>query len=220
MRLAICNDKTFTDQIDLVLSLWGNLVRGPGLFKETTDIIFSAGPSPPFVISNLIERLMNSRKNLLRWLSYAQQLNGSREGDLERCEGGLALPWPTFENSRLGSGYVNQLALRGTYTMCYILKARLLYSLAPSQFHHLEIECQDLAGKIISLREELTKKEGSRLIGDLYMSQSTWVARGILETIEMCSKDWKEREGVIEKWKFEAWCRAIGRRFPTKEETI
>lgn len=220
MRLAICNNESFADQKDLVLSLWGYLVRGPTLFKDTTEMIFSSNPPPQSAINGLIERLLNSRDSMLRWLSQLQQRTGSRDGEPESFENGLTLPWSTFESSNLGSEYVTQLALRGTYIMCRILKGRLLFALAPSRFHHLEVECQDLAGRIIGQRQNSTKDQGGRHIWNFFMSQSTWIAYGILETKEAWSQGWEGREGMIEKWKFEDWCRVIGRKFPSEGGSV
>jgi hypothetical protein len=214
IRSAIYDDESFADQKDLIFSLWSYLVHGPKLFKETTDMIFSANTPPPRVINDLVDRLVKGRNGLLHWMRQAQELIGWRREELDGPGDGIALPWPMSENSGLGSNDATHLALQGTYTVCHLVKARLIYSLAPSRFHHLEAECQKLARRIIDLRQTPSKDPSKRLIESLFISQSTWIAKGILETKEAWSEGWETREGVIEKWKFEAWCRVIGRNFP------
>jgi hypothetical protein len=210
MHSAIYSDEVFGDQKDLIFNLWGYLVHGPKLFKETTDIILSpTAPSQP-IIEDLVERLMKSRNGLISWLGQARKVSCPRNAVIESCGDSLPLPWPKPESGKLGPSYITQLALRGTYTMCRILKSRLLYALAPSRFHYLELECQNHASTIISRMQNSTKDEG--LIGTMFMSQSTWIAKGILETKDAWNDGWEGREGMIEKWKFQAWCSAIGRR--------
>ena len=217
MHSAICKDESLAGQQSLIFNLWGYLVSGPRLFMETIDIIFSPKTPPQCVIDELLERLMRARNGLLWWLSQARELaGGSRNGELESCGDDLTLFWPMFENSSLASGDITQLTLRGTYTMCHILKARLLYSLAPSRFRHLEVECQKWARKIIDLRPSASKDRGGKLIWSVFMSQRNWIAKEILETKDAWSEGWEGREGVIERWKFGAWCRAIGRKFPER----
>jgi hypothetical protein len=66
----------------------------------------------------------------------------------------------------------------------------------------------------MSLRQNSTKDDSESLIRNLFISQSTWIAKGTVETKEIWSEGWEDREGVMEKWKFEAWCRAMGRKLP------
>jgi len=84
----------------------------------------------------------------------------------------------------------------------------------------LEVECQDLAGRIIGLTQNSTEYEGKRFVWSLITPQGVWIANGILETKEIVSEGWEDRKGMMEKWKFEAWCRAIGREFPALEKSI
>ncbi len=95
--------------------------------------------------------------------------------------------------------------------MCYILKSRLLVALAPGRFAQMELECQELAASIMLLRKNLTNNQAGRLVSSFYMAQSTWIAKGIIETKTAWNRAFEEQDGIIEKWKFEAWCQAVGR---------
>jgi hypothetical protein len=219
LRTAIRNDETFSDQQDLVLALWGSLVVGPKAFKDTTDIMLSSKPVEQRAVEELVERLLRARENLLRWLVKSHQQTSVRHEPPEWCEDGLAFAWPPLQGGKHSSVYANQLALRGTYLMCRIFKARLLYALAPARFHHLEVECQELAARVMALKQHSPDEEG-RAIWSLFISQCTWIAKGILETKDMWSDGCQNREGMIEKWKFEAWCLSIGRFFPSTARAI
>jgi hypothetical protein len=216
MREAISNDESLRDQTELVFILWSGLAHGPGLFKEVTDLIFSPTAPSQAVIDDLIDRLVRDRNFLLCWLLEAQ--HNSKDKALEGWEDGPAFPEASLDNGQLNPGHITQLALRGTYTMCRILKARLLYALAPAQFQHLEAECQDLAERILDLRDEVAKGGGNKLVDSLFMSQSIWIAEGIVRTREAWSSEYITEDGMIDRWKFVVWCRAIRRKIPTDDE--
>ena len=112
---------------------------------------------------------------------------------------------------KVGIEILVTVALWGTYVLCRILKARLLVALSPVRFHSLEAECQNLAGRILGLRRALTKDNGEQLRDHLFISQSIWIAKGIVETKNIWCERQEARDAMIEKWKFEAWCKAIGR---------
>lgn len=214
LRTAICRDISFSDQQDVALGLWGNLVIAPQVLKETTDLILSSEHAEPEVFDKLVERIMRARENLRLWLLKAHRLSESGHGPPEGLGDGLAFAWPRFEAGKHSSAYANQLALQGTCLMCRIFKARLLYALAPARFHHLEVECQELAERVMALERHSPDEEGVA-IWSLFMSQCTWIARGILETKDTWSDGCQHREGMIERWKFQAWCLSIGRFFPS-----
>ena len=133
--------------------------------------------------------------------------------DLAACEFEAGLHWSSFEGSRTKPKNVVLLALQGTWTMCYILKSRLLFALAPSRFPNIELECQELAGRIMRLAQDMRHEEGGMLICSLYMAQSTWIAKGIIDTSVAWGEALDGRGGMLERKKFEDWCRAIGKVF-------
>jgi hypothetical protein len=214
MRSVIRTDASFVQMQDLALAIWSHLVTGPEKFKEVTDAISSPTPPSQGVIDGIIQCLREDRGSLLNWMEQAKRLPGLRAGDFEVGDYGIMFPQLTLEKSDSDPGYVTQLALWGTNIMCRILKTRLLVAMAPARFRSLEIECQYLASKIMSLEQMATKDNGEGLLQTFFISQSTWIAKGVLETKNSWSEEQENGEGMIEKWKFEAWCKAIGRKFP------
>lgn len=106
---------------------------------------------------------------------------------------------------------VNPLEIEGTLTLCRLMKLRLLFALAPARFSGMEIESQKLAIQVMDLDRKSSEQKEDRIMGALFMSQTTWIARATIETYDI----WKtavESTGMIAKWKFEAWCHAMGRR--------
>lgn len=106
---------------------------------------------------------------------------------------------------------VNPLEIEGTLIICRLMKLRILFALDPARFSATEIESQNLANQIMYFDKQLGEEKEGRIMGGLFMSQTTWIAKATIETYDM----WKtevESKGMIAKWKFEAWCCAMGRR--------
>ncbi|KAH8893086.1 hypothetical protein GQ53DRAFT_805883 [Thozetella sp. PMI_491] len=216
MRSAICRDVSFSGHQEIALRLWGHLVDGPRAFKETTDLILSPVMPPQAVIEDTIQFLHKDREGQLRWLEMAKQELGpgtSKKPDLWSDAWAESLQ-PSLAKIEPYDKDITRFALGGTYIFCRMLKARLLFALAPSRFPELEAESQDLAARIVSLSDRWAGAAGEGLVQSLFMSQSAWLARGVLETREAWSNGWGQEGGMIEKWRFEAWCRAIGRQIP------
>lgn len=109
--------------------------------------------------------------------------------------------------------------LYGTFLMCFIIKARLLSSLSPFWFQDLEAKCQALSKEIIWLQEKSVIYENGGVFGGIFMSQTLWVAKATRETRELYDCNALQTGGratagdtMIEGWKFQAWCNAMGRR--------
>ncbi|KAJ9602352.1 hypothetical protein H2200_013207 [Cladophialophora chaetospira] len=217
LRRAVFSDSNFANQNHLVFALWHYLFAGPRMFRETTDVIVDPSTSE-HTIEALIQRLLQARSGLTEWLSHARQLR--RETMYDPLDESYDDPDSQCRTHNGGndSENITQLTLRGTFTMCHILKARLLYALAPSRFHHLEVECQKLAEEIVESNQDLCRDGDESLRWSSFVSQSVWLANGIKETKQSWSEGWQERKGVIERWKFEAWCKAIGRTSPSSWE--
>ncbi|KAF7560389.1 hypothetical protein G7046_g3751 [Stylonectria norvegica] len=211
MRSAISSDDSLAEQQDLVLGLWAQLVDGPRKFMEVTRLINSPIPPPQKDIDDLIDMILADRHCLLSWGSKARTTQDCLDVKVEFCQGGTVIMWPTTESGIRTSQQLAQLSLWGTYILCRILKSRLLVSLSSSRFHSLEAECQDLAARVVDLNQTLMKSEDERLLDQLFISQSIWVAKGIAETKEIWGESEETKGGMIEKWKFHAWCKAIGR---------
>jgi hypothetical protein len=208
---AICSDEAFTHQRELVFALWGHLVEGPKMFKEVTDLITSSNPPPRCIIDSSIETILEDRDGLLYWSKEAQKLPSSLRGGLEICSQGTACFWPKFQYRSRNPQQITQLALWGTYALCRMIKGRLLVALSPSRFHALESEIQLLAGRIIELSQVAITNESERVVDQMFLSQSIWIAKAIVETKDTWSKRPEDGGAMIERWKFEAWCSVIGR---------
>jgi hypothetical protein len=210
LRTAIRNEESPSDQQNLALTLWGSLVSGPEVFKNATDVILSPEPVERKVIDQLVKSIVRARWHLLQLLVKLHEQSGMQDETPGWLEDDLAFTWPRIQGGRRSPAYANQLALQGTCLMCRLFKARLLYALEPARFYHLEVQCQEIAERIMALERHSPDEEGMA-VWSLSMSQCTWIAKGILETKEMWSDGCQNREGMIEKWKFQAWCVSIGR---------
>ncbi|UKZ69014.1 uncharacterized protein TrAtP1_010030 [Trichoderma atroviride] len=104
--------------------------------------------------------------------------------------------------------------LQGTFLMCYIIKARLLASISPNQFHFAELECQALADEILTLEADPAVYKDGGIFAGLFLSQTLWVARAIRDTKDLWASSVARyaveaaagTDGMIESWKFRKWC--------------
>jgi ribosomal protein L15E len=98
--------------------------------------------------------------------------------------------------------------------MCYMIKSRLIFCLRPAQYYCLEEECQRLATEIMLYKEHQACDRNGKLVWTSSMSQSEWIARGVIDTKDAWSQGWETRARAIERWKFRDWCKSIGRVCP------
>ncbi|KAL1905116.1 hypothetical protein Sste5344_009167 [Sporothrix stenoceras] len=210
MRTVIRNDASLVHLRDISLDIWNQIVTGPRKFKAVTDAIASPTPLDRVALDTIIQHLMEDRASLLGWMERAKQIPGLRDGDFEVDEYGIIFPRPSFERDDSSPDRVTFLALWGTNIMCRILKTRLLVAMAPAWFRTLELECQYLAAKIVSLDQITTANNSSRkgVLQTSFISQSTWIVKGVIETKDIWAEgqDSDGGENMIETWKFEAWC--------------
>ncbi|KAK5651431.1 hypothetical protein OQA88_12519 [Cercophora sp. LCS_1] len=202
LRDAVLRDESLAGHVDLVLPLWEHLVGGPSHFKRTTDMICSDLMPHRDGVDDLIDCLETARDQLLEWLVLAQQRIGLWNEDVGGPAWRDVAVFPPDDASG-GDDDGTSLAFRGTYATCRMLKARLLVALAPGRFHHLETEAQELAARVMSL-EERNRGRGS-LVASLFMSQGAWIAKSIVESRDVWSGIHCSGEGMVERWKFEAW---------------
>ncbi|KAK5994731.1 hypothetical protein PT974_03114 [Cladobotryum mycophilum] len=213
MRSAILSDDYFANHSGLIICLWTHLAWGPNHFKAVTDLIASVDPPPQHTITTLLEQMWKHREGLISliglletWLDAEniQAWRDSQVGSLEQSN----------QPAR-----IHTLEIQGTLVLCLLLKARLLFALAPNRFYALEMESQKLADQAITLGRLFRDSQYEKLMGGLFISQTMWIARATLETHDMWIRDYNHLQevnirehGMIEKWKFHAWCRAIGRK--------
>ncbi|KJR88932.1 uncharacterized protein SPSK_07254 [Sporothrix schenckii 1099-18] len=258
LRSAILDDPALAPVQDLSLAMWSHIVTGPAKFKTVTDLVMAA-PAPrapdPRARDAIIAHLLADRASLVGWMDRAMRHPAICEDDFE-ADDVYGIVFPRLTTGTRGStggrrnaddkdahcrlDRVTQLSLWGTNIVCRILKSRLLVAMAPARFRALEAECQYLAARVMQLDAGAAAAAANKStgvgsgLGDVlktsFVSQNTWIVRGVLETKDIWSQDSDvsgdgngdcAEDKMIEKWKFEAWCRAIGRTLPrTPIDTI
>jgi hypothetical protein len=201
-RSIILKDEPFSDRSEIVISLWTNLLTGPGMFRETTDLICTQKVPNLSTLENLIGRLFQHYTCILKWHERWHEYTDPNE-----CNTNSMQRKASFKPDK-------QLEVHGTYLSVLILKSRLLVALSPSRFQHLETQAQALATQIMRLREGAYATSPQ---GGLFMTQTVWIARATMNTAE----EWGRvgpggrldgEGGMLERWRFEKWCKALGRK--------
>ncbi|KKP04207.1 hypothetical protein THAR02_03725 [Trichoderma harzianum] len=221
LRAAICNDPSIpSTQSELMHELWSSLIYGPNIFKLVTDLVLAPVEPRPSIIETTIKRIQRDLDHLDMWAGLLRKHKTVAE---KICSKDSPLMAPKFaahwDSSRR---YMPWQVLLGTHTMCSMLKRRLLTSLAPTRYPHIELECQSLARMAMGLDSDsaIPSKEND-LPGGLFMAQTIWVARAVVNTKSMWCKTGTgikeagvqagQQRSMIEKWKFRLWCKELGR---------
>lgn len=178
--------------------LWSHLVFGPTIFKTITDIILAPFSPSSDTVERAIQRVQMDLDHLRLWTELLQSYKLTSEDELAKGSGQI-IPWRILE---------------GSYTLCVMIKRRLLTSLAPRRFLDVEVQCQALADTVVRTSAKSIFSNNDRLCSGLYTAQTLWIAKSIVQTKDMWSATAADsfHEGVIEQWKFEAWCNAFGRK--------
>ncbi|OTA00753.1 hypothetical protein A9Z42_0010170 [Trichoderma parareesei] len=211
IREAVSEDTTLTNDKEFALALWGGLIGMPRLFKNTTELLLSPCPPSQQETDDLTERLLAKRKNLIVWLDWIRKSPIAQAGGIREDNYGVLAFSDDFDYRKLGPWCLTRLALRGTYAVCRMIKSRLLYAISPSKFHDLETEAQDIAHRILNLKEVAASRD-SPLVWSQFMAQGSWIAKGIVETKDTWAEDQEGHQGMISKCKFGEWNEAIGRK--------
>jgi hypothetical protein len=210
------------EQLELVTTLWARLGRGPTLFKEVEDLICSPVPASARRIEDITARLFNEQEYLKEWLILAGKY---------QC-GSAYVGWRGWTHDAVGlmknfnrgdiplDQQMTWRVLQGSFLLCTLVKLRMLFALSPSGFPEMETTCQALAREILSMGLDPGKQENEKLIGGMFMSETLWMAKAVLDTRESWGETLAQRwssgrptgSGPIERWKFEAWCKAMGRK--------
>lgn len=161
-------------------------------------MITAAEAPSPQEYTALIEDMMSHNESLLFLTDLLQQRLAAADSRNEIMPGS-------------NGSQVNPLEIEGTLIICRLMKLRLLFALDPARFSAMEAESQSLASQIMYFDKQLGEEKEGRIMGGLFMSQTTWIARATIETYDVWTTE-VESEGMIAKWKFEAWCCAMGRR--------
>lgn len=213
MQSAVnADDQLHERERALVALLWNSLAKLPTLFREATNLLLSSTHLNEDDVENLIDRLLLARLNLIGWLELLRSHTGRPTQGSEHCAYELSTAVQNLRGYKRGTQSINQLALRGTYAVCRMIKSRLLFALAPARFQHLEVEAQDIAGIVLGGHGVFnSSQQEERLQWDMFMAQSMWIAKGIFETKSSWGQDYTNHQGMLEAWKFAEWNQLIGR---------
>lgn len=170
-----------------------------------TDIITTTEATSPQEYDALIEDMKNQNESLLYLTNLLQTRLAATAGQALPASKVIE-PYSNGHSLR-----IDPLEIEGTLILCRLMKSRLLFALEPARFSALETESQNLAGQVMNLEKQLSEKKEGRLMGGLFMSQTAWIASATIKTHDIWKTE-SENEGFIAEWKFEAWCRAMGRR--------
>ncbi|UKZ61869.1 uncharacterized protein TrAtP1_003131 [Trichoderma atroviride] len=224
LRAAICHDPTIPpEQSKLIYRLWSALIFGPNIFKMVTSLVLSSTPPAESEVEAAVEKLQKDLTYLRMWEDLLRQQEQGQtpphEDDVDSSssmkfifaaptwnKGKNSMPWPV---------------LRGTFMMCGMLKRRLLVSLVPSRFPHVEAEAQALADTTLERSTNPVARREDGLLGGLFLAQTVWVAEAVISTKNIwygttadantLVPDKNAMGPMIEQWKFKIWCKELGR---------
>lgn len=179
----------------------------PNRFKQVEDLVLHPSEAQPGAREELMKLLLDEQDHLEEWLALAQEMCGlgGASSDLET---GFYECLRSYDAVGVGQP-ITWRVLQGTFVLCCLVKSRTLFALAPRRFRRMEERCQRLARGAMCVTVGYGDE---RLVGGLFMSEIAWMARSVLDTGESWEgAGGEEEDGVIERWRFEAWCRAMGR---------
>jgi len=181
-----------SDRSEIVISLLLLKCHIPGTFVDITSIVSHENHDSAY-ISRMILFLQRLRSDLLDWHDDYQAI-------LKKAPKILL---GTME-------YDRQCKVFATYLSCVILANRLLAAINSPQRVELELETHTYINQMLDMEYEA---QSTRSAACLFMAQTAGVAKAAIAV----TKDWleepedKETGGLIEKWKFDKWCRTMGR---------
>jgi len=175
------------------------------MYKDATDLICTDISPDPVILETLISKVLQHTKELQNWHGRWLAIFDTGKTNIIR--------WDEHEPYSKSAEPDIRLQIHGTFLSCLVLKYRILVSLAPARFEHLEEKCQDVAAHI--MRWEKRVKERSPQSG-LFMTQTVWVARATVATKEDFAYGFGKcqlgKGGMIARRNFEKWCRLLGRK--------
>lgn len=187
-----------------------------------TSLVLSPTEPSESDIEAAIERIQKDLTYLRMWedlLRQQQQAQSPIDGDGSDDNVKFVFAAPAWSK---GENFMPWPVLRGTFMMCGMLKRRLLVSLAPARFPHVEAEAQALAETTLELNSNPATRKEDGLLGGLFLAQTVWVAKAVITTkniwhetvTDACTSppEENERGPIIEQWKFRIWCKELGRK--------
>lgn len=199
MRSMIEDDSPISDRSTTVMSLLMLKCRIPGFAYEVTTMLCLNPDPKPEDISDLANRLRQHRTRFLKWHSRYQSV-------IDSCS----------DMSPGAADYDSHCKVFANYLSCLMITSRLLEAVCSTDRQELEETTQSLVEKMFSLELEVGNSPTS-----MFMANTLGVACAVKATAD----DWKESKpvivdghadtnGLIERWKFENWCRMLGRKLP------
>lgn len=182
----------------------------PGKFTGVTAIICSKGQYGIPNVDEVATSTRQLRSDLLRWHRRYEAL------------------MKTITNIPLGSAeYDSHCKVYATYLCCMIITTRLLSAISAIERPYLEESASVHAERMFRLEEE---------VRDVSVQTTLFLAQtlGVSHSIKITTGDWvlgnspgsissgsensecfDDANGIIARWKFEAWNRVCGRKLPS-----
>lgn len=191
----------------MVVSLWLQLIKVPGLFERTEWHIYHQDLDGD-TITALINRILKQIKLLYIWYKkYAHHLEEPNE-----IPSSAAVKSASKDDIQCVLQRVRRAQLHKTYLATLIILYRLLLALAPARFHNSESRCQSLARKV-GIQQKQLEASHQPILGGLFGTFTCRIAQSAIQTGDQWQNGqiYTNRE-VIDRDTFSGWCRAFGRK--------
>jgi hypothetical protein len=195
-KSVIDEDAVITDRSEAVVTLLMNKCQIPGCAADVTGLICTNTPPSDSEIERITTKVRQLRTNFLNW-------NKKYKTIVANCP-------DMYPGSPNHDSHCKVIA---NYLSCVMITSRLLAAISPSERKELELYSQWLAREMIDLEAQVRSSPTN-----LFMAQTMAVANAVIATKD----DWLDgkvkgedgKEGLIERRKLEAWCKAFGRKMP------
>lgn len=198
-RSVIVPRSLISDRSEIVISLMIRKIEVTSLFAQVSNVVCHETDYNMLGVRKLKPRIHQVRTDLLIWHCEYQSLLGLLPG----ISPGTAQ-------------YDRWCKVFGIYLSLSLLANRLLAAISASERPQAECEAQTLAGQAIILNEEARV---TNPLASLLIAQTV----GLAQATKATAHEWQETHGtekvervssrrLIEKWKFERWCKLLGRR--------
>ncbi len=160
----------------------------PRVFRDVSAAVCHSNDFSDPQIQHLLSRIHNIRKGLLQHLAQLRSLCLYPESDPS-----------SFTKTDIF------YEILGADLIALIMTNRLLSAIGDAQGEEFEHDALSYATEIIKLEEEMISTQGW---ASFYLNQKATIAGSVPATTDV----WEIVPGkLIEKWRFDTWCRAINR---------
>ncbi|KAF2804042.1 uncharacterized protein BDZ99DRAFT_575698 [Mytilinidion resinicola] len=212
----------------MVVEFWARIVHVSAYFRDVTAIVcgqdilqgtkYSHAPTctegcehPPKSVHELACRGFNIRRRIQEWRHEYRDMLIEDTSYQQSKEAYAVFRWQFF----------------GVYLSVTALLNRLIGAISSSMRIELENESHEFASRVVLMEQDALEEQATDEFylaqktvprADFYSTQKVVVARSILATSMSWSDDSMTdhqspigEEQLIERWKFEAWCKLLGR---------